>query len=189
MPRSVPLERYLRRRRVLPVAVGLAVVLLMVVAGWADRRGWLDSGGRLLAELAGRHWQVVGAAPGPLLQVAPHSGSGPSRWVRLVGLSTRCPASSAGRVEANMARRLLARLQPTPIRLRVVGTEGSPPMVLAWDSAGVQLNELLLVEGWCCVSGEETHRRHARYVLLEQQARHDAVGIWAIDTAEAEASP
>lgn len=189
MPRSVPLERYLRRRRVLPVAVGLATALLMVVAGWADRSGWLDGGGLALAELAGRHWQVVGAAPGPLLQVAPHSGSGPSRWVRLVGLSTGCHAPLAGRVEADSARRILTRLQPTPIRLRVVGTEGGPPTVLAWDSTGVELNELLLVEGWCCVSSEETHRQHARYVLLEKQARHDAVGIWAIGTAVADAAP
>ncbi len=189
MPSPVPLQFYLRRRRVRRAAVWISTLAVVAGLSWADHRGWFDPFGPGVGDLAARPWRLLAVAPGARLQVAPYEGEGPTRWVRLVGVTTACGPDADIATEALALDRIRQRLALLPIRLREVGAATRPPAVLAWDGDGVLLNEALLLAGDGCATPAPRHRRHARYRLLEQQAQRDGAGVWAPGTSVAGVSP
>ena len=177
-PRPAPsLDDYLRRRKLKRRLLVPGVVAMLAATSWADHRGLFLYPGEDMGSFNGQWLTVREVLGGDTLLVA---ASPPAR-VRLCGLA---PLHDDRRGLRRAALRFIrqrclgrrVRLHLDPRRTRHVSGE-----LLAYVEMadGSLLNERLLSAGLCMAAEAPTHPRGGSFELLEAQARHDGVGLWA----------
>lgn len=182
-----------RQRRCQMVAVAVAVVAVLMVL---DRWGWLLDRDGPWRGLDGKRFAVSRIIDGQTLEVVGPDGQRGTTLVRLSGVLVPPVPRGAGREEtgppvtddcAVMIRRWClgktVRLVLDQNRL----LEASSHLL-----AGVQLpdrtllNERLLAAGLARADRRWHHGELDRFIVLEQQARHDGVGMWGRSDPELE---
>jgi endonuclease YncB( thermonuclease family) len=184
------LETYLWRRPLKRRIALLTVAVLLTAIGWADHYGWLLYAGHDLAQYSGREFSVAQVLDAQTLLLA-RSADEQLIQVRLKGLLERpqWPASQSigpNKVITDRAVRFTRQscegrlvrlyLEPPDLRNRM-------GLLLAYVvfTGGTVLNEQLLAAGMARADQDNRHGFLERYVLLEQQARHDRIGFWAAE--------
>ena len=172
-------------------------MLLSVALAVADRR-WLYRGGAL-GRYDGRTFQVIRVIDGDTLDVDvpdAHAPRGPSATtrVRLWGIDTpevakpdfNEPGEPFADAAADFTRNLCAGRHVT-LHLESHRLRGRFGRVLAFVtlSDGTMLNERLLAAGLATADDRFSHRHFDRFALIEQQARHEKLGLWAHGSAGA----
>ena len=189
---KVSLATYLRYRKpaVLAVSIGCASVILL--GSWADHRGHLTGLRERASHYDGAWFQVNRVVGANALDLTPR-GTTCSRPVktRLWGLGQRARGPNAA--EARRFARSLCLGQPVRIWVYPQQLRDRSGRLLAYVQLidGTYLNERLLAAGAAEVDSRLIHPMGPRYVLLDQQARRDAAGIWGpaplvIETTDAE---
>jgi len=186
--RGTPLQSYLKwrgARRWLIVMVVAAVLSAMAVV---DRRGGMLHQGGDWQRYHGRAFTVLRVVDGDTLLVDEPDGEQPATRVRLWGIDTpemhvtdadRGPEPLAQ--EATDFAKRLAEGQRVVLELERHDTRGRYGRLLAYVRLpdGTYLNEQLLMVGLARAEQRFSHSQMDRYVLLERQAKHDEVGLWA----------
>ena len=188
----IPAARYLRHQKHVKRVWMLAAAALVAGLILADSRGWLAADGNDLTTYHGHRFRVVRVIDGDTLDIqTTATGSGTTR-VRLWGIDTpetakprlNQPAQPFADEATNLARRLCegktVRLLLEPTRLR-----GKYGRLLAYVQLpdGSLLNEHLLSSGLAGADRRFSHRHMRRFILLEQQAKRDGVGLWSQPTS------
>lgn len=184
--RSIPLAEVLchRGRKLWTKRIFIAVLLIGVVS--------IDRAGCLLApnerrQYDGQWMQVVKIVDGDTIDVRASDGGEPTR-VRLWGIDTPETAKRFGGQSsepfADAATELTRRLcagQTVRLHLESHRLRGTFGRLLAHVELrdGRILNEELLLAGLARYEPRWAHSKLQRYELLEQQARHDHVGMWS----------
>jgi endonuclease YncB( thermonuclease family) len=188
--RGVPLERYLRLTRRQHQLLTLSVLLIGAALAAADRL-WLYRGGDL-GRYDGQTFAVVRVIDGDTLDVdvpdpnAPHGPIATTR-IRLWGMDTpetakpflNKPGEPFGDEATEFTRKLCAGRRVT-LQLEAHRLRGRYGRVLAFVTLpdGTMLNERLLAAGLATADDRFSHRHFDRFALIEQQARHDKLGLW-----------
>jgi len=164
----------------------VGVVCLGAALSWIDHQGWLLSpqdGARALH----RQWiEVARVIDGDTIDLDRRDGEHDTTRIRLWGIDTPevgrdgRPGDPFADAAEQRTRQLVAGqrvrvlLEPHDLRDRF-------GRVLAYLELpdGSILNERLLVEGLAEADDRFHHGDLKRYELLEQQARHDRLGIWS----------
>ena len=182
----VPLTDVLRRRRRRVWGTRLIVVTVLVALALADHSGCLLHRSEW-RQYDSQQMVVVDVVDGDTIDVRPPGGGVKTR-VRLWGIDTPETAkpwvekpSEPFADEATALTRRLCEGQTVRLRLEQHRLRGSFGRLLAHVELadGSILNESLLLAGLARFESRFPHSRLRRYELLEQQARHDKVGLWA----------
>ena len=164
----------------------LTIVVVLLALVLADRGGCLMYRGDW-RQFDNEWVSVVDVIDGDTLEVRA-AGARDTERVRLWGIDTPETAKpwleQAGEPFADEALALAERLcagQQVRLHLESHRLRGNFGRVLAHVELadGRTLNELLLLAGLARWEQRFPHSRLGRYELLEQQARHDKVGMWA----------
>ena len=188
--RPRPLATYLSGRTRTRRFVGAAGILLVILLIVLDR-AVLYRGGEV-GRYEGRAWRVVRVIDGDTLEinapdVTPTGDPSPTTRVRLWGVDTperaRAdtgePAEPFAEAATALARDLCegktVELQLQPHRVR--GNFGRLLAYVILDD-GTTLNERLLAAGLARADDRFSHQWDERYLLIEDQARKERVGMW-----------
>lgn len=186
-PRNTPLETYLRRRRRRGPAWLIVTLAILAALAWADRERWLLYDGDDLSRYDGKTFRVAHVVDGDTLHVAARDGDSSVTRVRLWGINAPEMSHPGLRVgaeplgdEATHYLRELAEGRTVKLVLEPHRVRDRYERVLAFVELpdGRVLNEEMLAAGLARADDRWAHRRQDRFALLEQQARHDARGIW-----------
>jgi endonuclease YncB( thermonuclease family) len=187
-PCGVPLERYLRWRTPVRWGIALLVVFLVLALAWLDQRGVFVYRGGDLQRYDGHTFTVSRVIDGDTLELAAPDGHRPATRVRFWGVDAPEVDHDGPPIEhepwGDEARRFTraavegkrVRLTLEPSRMR---DRYDRVLVFVALPDGQVLNEALIARGLARVDQRWTHRFSQRYELLEQQAKHDRVGIWS----------
>lgn len=184
----IPATRYLRHQLLTKRMGLLAVPILVAGLVLADTKGWLSADGHDLITYHDRRFRVIRVIDGDTLDIQSTNHPTGTTRVRLWGIDApetaktpqRQPAQPFSDEATRLARRLCegktVRLLLDPTRLR-----GRYGRLLAYVRLpdGTLLNEHLITTGLAVADRRFNHRQMQRFIILEQQARHDAVGIWS----------
>jgi micrococcal nuclease len=191
------LARWLRGRTRWRRGLAAGAVLLLAMLVVADRGGWLMDPARVRGgEAATYHQQtfhVTRVVDGDTIDVAPLDNHDDVTRVRLWGIDTPekfrpdprnpggyLPADPFAHEASAAAEAWCAgqrvRLHVEPHRLR-----GDYGRLLAYVELpdGTMLNERLLAAGLATAEERWTHTHIERYLLIQQQAQHESLGLWA----------
>lgn len=183
----VPLRRYLARRLawrrwgVVITGVVLAVLVAM------DRAGYLLDQGGDWGRYEGKTFRVTRVIDGDTLELAVPDGTFPVTRVRLWGIDTpELARQDTGRPaepfadEAAAYVRSLCRGQKVTLSLEPHRLRGRYGRLLAFVVLpdGKILNEQLLTVGLARVDNRFSHRWMQRFEFVQEQARHEGVGLW-----------
>lgn len=163
----------------------MGLVLLAALAT-LDRRGWFVHSADWQT-YEGRQFTVVRVVDGDTLDVDAPDGERPRTRVRLWGINA--PEMNVGKpqagpqpwaVEATQQARELAEGKRVRLELQSHEIRDRYGRLLAYVRLpdGSYLNERLVLAGLARVDRRFPHERMQRYVLLEQQARRQGVGLW-----------
>lgn len=183
--KSLPLEAYLRRSRCRTAWVLMVAVVSIGI--FLDRRGWLLYPAHDVVQYEGRWFNVAEVLEDKTLVLEARDRSRVLVHARLRGLELLSSQQGQGRssrqiskgaanrpVGAWEGRTVCLRLDP----LNLHDSEGHLLAYLELDD-GTVLNEQLVACGLARADRKERHSLLRHYLLLEEQARHDGVGIWA----------
>ena len=180
------LDRYLRRIRLGRWQTAGAIALIIGLAALADHRGWFLYQGSDWHRYAGNSFRVVRVVDSSSIDVdIPSTDQSTTRiwlWgIRLPEVSELDPDADRTAYEATEQVRRLCEGQMVRLLLErhQIHDQRGRPMAYVQLADGSFLNEHLLVAGLVCADDRVHHRNAGRYSLLEQQARHDKVGLWA----------
>ena len=171
-------------------SVGGLAFLIVAMLAWTDRQGWFLFEGDVCRRYGGRWVSVVSMLDLEtlLIDVSTDEVMDQLHEVRLLGVrgvDTSALGQTTDAAFDDDARRLfegqMVRLRLERYHLR--HHEGLP-LVLAELPDGTLLNERLLAMGLARTDMTVPHRYLRRFSLLENQARHDRVGMWGLDGGE-----
>lgn len=180
------LDLFLRRRRRRQISAAVLGLVLLAALAAVDRRGWFVQDGDW-GKYHNRSFEVARVVDGDTLDVDVPDGKRSHTRVRLWGIDT--PEMNVGKpqagpqpwaAEATQRARELAEGQRVTLELQSREIRDRYGRLLAHVRLpdGSYLNEQLVLEGLARADRRFSHERMDRYVLLEQQARRDGVGLW-----------
>ena len=181
------LERFLLRQRLRPWVVAAILAVLLAGVVYAERRGWLLYRGDDLQRYHEQYFEVTRVVDGDTLRVAARDGQHATTRVRLIGVDTpelarpregtpdEPLAEEAREYVVNLVRGERVRLDLEPHSLR--DRYGRLLAYVTLDD-GRCVNEAILLAGLAKAETRWPHRDRERYLRLEEQARHDRVGVW-----------
>jgi endonuclease YncB( thermonuclease family) len=191
--RGVPLETHLRWRGKVRVLVAVLALLLVLALVWLDRRGWFLYRGDDLQRFDGQAFLVTRVIDGDTFELAAPDGGKPTTRVRFWGINAPELDHDGPPIEhqpwgpeAKHFTRSAAEGKRVKLTLEPARVRDNFGRLLAFVELpdGHVLNEELLARGLARADGRWTHRWLQRYTLLEQQAKHDKVGMWGETKAE-----
>ncbi len=185
-----PLNEFLAHRRKRRHIIAAAVAIALLALALADRAGWLLAGDDL-RRYDGRSFRVTRVIDGDTIDIAAPDGDSPTTRIRLWGIDTPelartyddpakdRPAESFADEATHFTTQACLN-QPVQLTLEPHRLRGNYGRLLAHIHLpdGSSLNESLLTAGLACADQRFSHRWIDRYTLLEDQARHDQLGIW-----------
>ena len=174
MRRGMPLEQFVKWRRIIRRILTAVVVGATLLVAWADHRGWLLEHGRAWFEQV-TSFKIVKVLAGDSIQVVALNGQGEPQQVGLLGVEAipeRQVAGISELIERHCRRQPVQLLEWS----RPAGSSRWLAYVVLPD--GTLLNERLLLDGLVRADPRFNHSHLHRFMLIEQQARHDGSGIW-----------
>jgi endonuclease YncB( thermonuclease family) len=182
----LPLEIFLRRRGRRRLGAFVFGLVLAAALAAADRRGWFVQDGDW-SKYHGRSFTVARVVDGDTLDVDVPDGKHAHTRIRLWGIDT--PEMNVGKpelgpqpwaVEATDRARALADGKRVTLELQSHEIRDRYGRLLAYVRLpdGTYLNEQLVLAGLARADRRFPHERMDRYLLLEEQARRDGIGLW-----------
>ena len=168
--RQIKLETYLRWRLPVRIALGILIVGLLIAGSWMDHGGYFDFGRKNHPRLGnGSKFKVVAVVEPDQIEVDSRT-IGTSMKVKLAGLLR--PAEETMLLVSRLILGKIVRLHWS--------NDADPNGLKVWVelSDGTVLNEHVVAAGLAEVDQQIGHDWLRRLSLLQEQARHDRVGMW-----------
>lgn len=188
--RVLPLTEYLRQRAKRRLVTWMVVAGLCTILVVADYQGWLSVHGGDWWRYHGGVFEVSRVVDGNTLIVRKSGGDDPqTAIVRLCGIDAAqaAPESHQRPLDPNapmddaatLLMRQLVRGQPVWLQLTRHRDQQGRLLAYVYLPDGTMLNERLLADGVAVVHGRDGHRLSDRFILILEQARANAFGVWS----------
>jgi len=186
--RRLPPDQYLRRQKHKRRFAFIAGIIFLSVLSLLDRAGQLNHQSSDMQRYHHRLFRVVRVIDGDTIRIQAADGNSPTTSVRLWGVDTaeiakpyQGIAAEPFSEEAKQLTIALCQNQQVQLILEPHRQRGYYGRLLAYVQLpdGQILNEQLILAGLSAAEQRFVHHQLKRYTLLEQQARHDRVGMWA----------
>lgn len=193
-PPGEGLRQHLRRQWRWRWGGGLAAILLLVGASAADHFGWFWTVQDDWRRYHNGLFTVQAVSDLDAVQLVPTSGRGGSLplVVRLAGIRPKddLSADALATHESLVISAVGTWCQGQVVRLDLAARQSRDDagnlVAFVRLPDGSLLNERLLADGLVVADSTFRHRRQKRFELLQMQAQHDQVGLWAGSMAQAQ---
>ena len=185
---GVPLESFLRRRRVRSILLAVSIPLILLAAAWADHHSLLLYQGDEFDQFDHKTFRVDHVIDGDTIDIIVPDRAKSVTPIRLLGINApeiahpwlnANPGHAFGEEAANFARQLCDG-KDVMLVLERSRTRERFGRILAYVVLpdGSSMNEAMIANGLARADSRWSHKDLERYDMIEQLAQHQGVGMW-----------